>query len=149
MKNKIIKVVIIVCTIIIFIDQLSKYLVIKYSSKDFGNDFFKIELAENTGIAFGFNKDNTKNILLTCLVLTIIIYFLKNQYDKLDLKTTIAISIALGGGISNLIDRIFRGGVLDFIKILDFPIFNIADICICISWFLLVIFLIFYSNEKL
>ena len=105
--KKVIKIVIIVCIIIIFIDQLSKYLVVKYSLNNFGNDFFKFELAENTGIAFGVNKDNGKNILLTILVLSVIISFFKNQYDKLDLKTTIAISIALGGGISNLIDRIF------------------------------------------
>ena len=66
----------------------------------------------------------------------------------MDTKTTITVSMAIGGGFSNLIDRIFRGGVLDFISIWKFPKFNIADICVCMAWLLIVIFLVVYSNKK-
>ncbi len=59
-----------------------------------------------------------------------------------------AISLALGGGISNIIDRVFRGGVLDFIKVLFIPNFNIADLCICTGWILIVIFLIIYTKKE-
>ncbi|MBR3697621.1 MAG: signal peptidase II [Clostridia bacterium] len=146
--KKIIKIVLIVCTIIVILDQLTKFLVIKYISSGFGNQNFKVEIVENTGMAFGFNDGNTKNIFLTVIILFIIISFLRNQKNELDTKTTIAVSLALGGGISNLIDRIFRGGVLDFISIWKFPKFNIADVSICIAWFLLIIFLIIYTNKK-
>jgi signal peptidase II len=66
----------------------------------------------------------------------------------MDTKTLVAISLVLGGGISNIIDRIFRGGVLDFIKILFIPNFNIADVCICTGWVLIVIFLIIYTRKE-
>ena len=60
----------------------------------------------------------------------------------------VAISMALGGGLSNIIDRIFRGGVLDFIKIPIIPNFNIADMSICIGWVLIVVFLIIYTKKE-
>lgn len=138
-KNKIIKIVVIVCLIVILLDQGTKFLATKFLSD---------KVVQNTGMAFGFNDGNAKNIILTIFVLIILISFLKNQRNELDTKTIIALSLALGGGVSNLLDRIFRGGVLDFIGIWKFPKFNIADICICLAWGLLIIFLIIYSNKK-
>lgn len=147
MNNKIIKIVFIVCLIVIIIDQGTKFWVIQSAQKRVGTENFGLEITENTGMAFGFNSGNNKNIVLTIFVLVIIISFLRNQRNQLDTKTIIAVSLALGGGISNLIDRIFRGGVLDFIKIWNFPRFNIADICVCTAWVLLVIFLIIYTKK--
>ena len=146
MKNKILKIVIIISIIVIIIDQGTKLIITKFDG--FGNEAFGIVVTENTGMAFGFNDGNVKNIVLTIFVLGLLISFLKNQKEQLDTKTTIAISLAVGGGFSNLIDRFFRGGVLDFISILKFPKFNVADICICTAWILIVIFLIFYSSKK-
>lgn len=139
MKNKIIKIVLIVSLIVLLFDQGSKFLAIKYLSED---------IVQNTGMAFGFNDGNAKNIVLTLVILFIMISFLRNQKNELDTKTIIAVSLAFGGGISNLIDRIFRGAVLDFIQIWKFPAFNIADICVCTAWILLIIFLIIYTNKK-
>ena len=147
-KSKVLKITIIVCIIIIVIDQLSKILVTKYVPERIGNDHFAIETVENTGMAFGFNSGNTKNIFLSCLVIFIIITFIKNQMEQLETKVLVAISMALGGGISNIIDRIFRGGVLDFIKIPIVPNFNIADLCICTGWLLIIIFLIIYTKKE-
>ena len=148
MKNKIIKIVLIVCLIVLILDQGSKFLVTKFAPDGLGSENLGFVITENTGMAFGFNQGNGKNIVLTIFVLLILISFLKNQKNELDTKTIIAVSLALGGGISNLIDRIFRGGVLDFISIWKFPKFNIADICVCSAWVLIVIFLVLYSNKK-
>lgn len=147
-ENKILKIVIIVVLIITIVDQLSKILVTRLVSKNIGNEYFGFEIVENTGMAFGFNSGNTKNIILSIFVILMISSFIKNQKNEIDTKTAIAISMVLGGGISNLIDRIFRGGVLDFIKVLFIPNFNVADICICIGWVLLVIFLIIYTQKE-
>lgn len=146
--KKILTIVVTFCIVIIAIDQLSKYLVTKNVTEKIGNDYFAIEITENTGMAFGFNSGNTKNIFLSLIVIFIIISFIRNQRELIGTKELMAISLALGGGISNIIDRVFRGGVLDFIKVLFIPNFNIADLCICTGWILIVIFLIIYTKKE-
>lgn len=145
--SKMLKIAIIVCIIIIAIDQLSKILISNFVPETVGNEYFAIEITKNTGMAFGFNSGNTKNIVLSTFVIFIMITFIKNQRNQIDEKTLVAISMVIGGGISNIIDRIFRGGVFDFIKILFIPNFNIADLCICTGWLLLVIFLVIYTRK--
>lgn len=147
-KNKILKIVIIIVLIITILDQVSKILITSLVPNGIGNENFAIEITENTGMAFGFNSGNAKNIVLSAFVLFILISFIRNQRNELDTKTTVAISMVIGGGFSNMIDRIFRGGVLDFIKILFIPNFNLADVAICTGWLLIVIFLIVYSRKE-
>ena len=146
--KKVLKIVITVCIIIIAIDQLSKFLITQFIPSTVGNEYFGIEITENTGMAFGFNSGNTKNIFLSLIVIFIIISFIRNQKEQLEPKVLIAISMALGGGISNSIDIMFRWGSLDYIKILFIPDFNIADLCICIGWILIVVFLIIYTKKE-
>ncbi|MBQ3792595.1 MAG: signal peptidase II, partial [Clostridia bacterium] len=60
---------------------------------------------------------------------------------------TVSISLILGGGIGNMIDRIFRGYVVDFLDFCAFPkiwnyVFNVADACVCVGVALLVLALI-------
>ena len=62
MKNKTIKLIVIIVTILIILDQASKILVGNLFQETWGNDYFKIEIATNTGMAFGFNDGNGKNI---------------------------------------------------------------------------------------
>ena len=133
--------------ILIIIDQTSKILITSFLHEPIGNEFVGIQIVNNTGMAFGFNDGNVKNIFLTIFVIAIVIGFIKNQAERIDKKTKIALSIVLAGGISNLIDRIFRGAILDFIRIYKFPIFNIADIYVVLGWILLVVFLIQYSRK--
>lgn len=147
MKNKTVKMIVIIVAIIILVDQASKLLVSNLLTETIGNDFFKLEIANNTGMAFGFNDGNIKNIFISIFVLVIVISFIKNQLERIDKKTAIVIAMALGGAISNLIDRIFRGSVLDFIKIYKIPNFNLADMFIVIGWILIIIFLIDFSRK--
>ena len=147
LKNKVIKSIIIIVILLTIIDQISKILITQFIHEPIGNEFFGIEIVNNTGMAFGFNDGNVKNIFLSIFVLAIVFGFIKNQAERLDNKTIVALSIIISGGISNLIDRLFRGGVLDFIKVYKFPIFNIADIYVVLGWILLVIFLIKYSRK--
>ncbi len=147
MKNKTIKIMIIVVAILLIIDQTSKILVSSFVKQPIGNEYIGLEVTNNTGLAFGFNEGNTKNIFIMIGVIIIIIKFVINQIEQIDSKTAISISMALAGGIGNLIDRIFRGSVLDFIKIYKFPIFNFADICVVMGWILIIIFLIDYTRK--
>lgn len=147
MKNKIVKLIVIISIIIILIDQVSKILVSNFVKEPIGNEYFKIEIVTNTGMAFGFNKGNVSNIIITLFILAIIIRFIISQIERIDKKTAVAIALVLGGAIGNLLDRFFRSSVLDFIKIYKIPNFNFADFSIIIGWILIVIFLIDFSRK--
>lgn len=148
MKNKIVRGLLIIVITLIVIDQVSKILVSNFLKEPVGNEFVGLEIVTNTGMALGFNEGNIKNILLTIFVLIIIIRFVKNQIERIDTKTMVAISLVLAGGIGNLIDRFFRGGVLDFIKLYKIPIFNLSDVFVVLGWILLVIFIIDFTRKN-
>ncbi|MBQ7410398.1 MAG: signal peptidase II [Clostridia bacterium] len=148
MKNKTVKLIVILVTILVIIDQVSKILVTNLVDGQVGNEYIGFQIANNTGLAFGFNDgSNVKNIFLMIFVLFIVIRFVKNQIELIDTKTAISLSMILSGGIGNLLDRIFRGAVVDFIKILKFPIFNIADCLIVVGTILLIIFLVIFTRK--
>lgn len=148
MKNKTVKLIIIIGIILIIIDQVSKILVSNLVKEPIGNDNFRLEVPYNSGMALGLNEGNVKNIVISIFVLAVVISFVKNQIERIDSKTAVAISMIIGGAIGNLIDRFFRGSILDFIKILSFPTFNFADCFIVIGWILIVVFLISFSIKK-
>ncbi len=149
MKEKKNIILITLSVLLIAIDQLSKILVSIFINNPLGNDIIGFEVATNRGIAFGLNdSSNLANIVLTIAILGLIISFIKKQNEKIDNKTMVALSLMISGGISNLIDRFIRGGVLDFIKIYKFPIFNLADIFVVIGWILLIVFIMMYSSKK-
>lgn len=126
------------------IDQASKYLIINYLHKDITiiKNILYFTYTKNNGAAFSILIGKRLFlIIITLLIIITIIYYIKknNVKDKINI---IAFSLVLGGSIGNLIDRIIRGYVVDFISIkvfkYNFPIFNIADSFICIGVFLLV-----------
>ena len=143
-SKKIFKIILILVIVIVLIDQISKILVDKFMPDEtvILQNVLSITKYENEGIAFGINNQNVSNIALILLVLTIIIRFVITQRKNLTIKVTVFISMMIAGGISNLIDRIFRGAVFDFIEIGDIPIFNLEDSFIVIGWILFVIDLI-------
>ncbi|WP_033830006.1 signal peptidase II [Prochlorococcus marinus] len=135
---------------IVLIDQFTKYLMF-YNKKLFINkDFllFKLDFVANYGAAF--NILSGSRILLSLIsiffsILLIYLIFRKNPLNSLDLYSY---SFILGGTIGNGIDRIYRGFVVDFINlnIINFPVFNIADISINIG-FIFLLYNIFKNNR--
>ena len=135
---------------IVLIDQFTKYLMF-YNNKLFINkDFllFKLDFVKNYGAAF--NIFSGSRILLSLIsiffsILLIYLIFRKNNLNTLDLYSY---SFILGGTIGNGIDRIYKGFVVDFINlnIINFPVFNIADISINIG-FIILLYNIFKNNR--
>lgn len=98
------------------------------------------EFSKNPGIAFGI-ADTVPGILffLIALGLIVLIYFGK-ELDLTKKSNQIGIGLVLGGGVSNILDRIFYGYVIDFIDIFSISTFNFADLAIIIGSIVLVVY---------
>ena len=135
---------------IIIIDQFTKYFIF-YNYKTFvNNDFilFKIDFVKNYGAAFNILSGSRLLLSIISVIFSVMLIYLilsKNSSNSIDLYSY---SIILGGSIGNGIDRILRGYVIDFINlnIIDFPVFNIADLSINIG-FIILIYKIFKKNK--
>ena len=154
MKNKKSALIVIsLIIVLILLDQISKIFIIINPENIIIKGILRFKITENTGGAFGIGEGSTITYIITnIVVLGIIIKFMVNGNKLIDKKTKILLSLILAGGISNLIDRITRGYVIDFIDITElikFPILNLADIYITIGWVgIVVIFTIFTFKEK-
>lgn len=138
------------------LDQLTKVIIARnipvYSNIRIIPDFFNLTHIRNRGAIFGFFSQSGSRAIhlfllaasLAALVL-IIYYFLKVSPDKKLIK--ISLSLILAGALGNLFDRCIHGYVVDFldfyVKNWHWPAFNVADFCISIGAFLLVIIFFF------
>ena len=133
--------------VIVIIDQLSKFLVIDKNISIIPN-FIEFNYTQNTGGAFGIGRINFILIISIIIIIEIIVFLIK---ENTKITNYIPFVLLLSGSIGNLIDRIFKGYVIDFIdiNILDFPNFNIADISIFSGViFLLYIILLKSTNDN-
>jgi signal peptidase II len=104
--------------------------------------FLSFTLSFNKGISFGmFNDPNSQQIVFVVISICIIAYLVFMM--KFNTRSIISTSLIVGGAIGNVIDRVKLGAVVDFIHLhyqsYHFPIFNVADMAICIGCFLLII----------
>lgn len=107
---------------------------------------------ENRGAAFGiFQDQRTFLLILTAIILICVCYVLWRipSDKKYNLLKLLCIMIT-AGGIGNLIDRVRLNYVVDFIyfSLIDFPIFNVADIYVTTSMFLLLILVLCYYKDE-
>ena len=126
---------------IIILDQFTKYLIFYNYETFINNDFllFRLDFVKNYGAAFNIFSGN--RIFLSCIsiIFSILLTYLILRKNTLILVDLYSYSFILGGTIGNGMDRILRGYVIDFINlnIINFPVFNIADISINIGFIFL------------
>ena len=114
------------------------------------NNFFHITYIHNDGAAFGIMAGKAIFLIgLPALMMATGIVVLALFRKKLDPLVLIAIALITGGGTGNLIDRSIYGYVIDFIdfKIWN-PIFNIADIAVCVGCGLIILYLLVIGGRK-
>lgn len=134
---------------LVAIDQLLKYLAVAYlepiGSFPLFDRFLQLSYVENTGAAFGsFSAYTTLLSAFTGIVL--VAGFVVLLSGKLQSRwTQIAAVLILAGGTSNLIDRVFRGFVVDYIEplFIRFAVFNFADMLVCVGAAIWIIYLIY------
>ena len=145
--KKLHKIILVIVILIILVDQLSKILIINAGEITLISDILKLKV-DNEDNGMYDETSRAVNIITNITILCIIYGLIKNHNQFVAKKTKILLSFALGGGISNVIDKIFRGQVVEFIDIGNVPSINIADICIAIGWIsFIAIFASFSSKE--
>ncbi len=119
-----------------FIESLIKYYLINKIPKEgfylFGN-FLQIGYFPNQNIAFGLPLPQTLIIILVIIILVILSFFWWSSLTKNKLWQLLAVSLIILGALSNLIDRLIFGHVIDYLNIFIWPVFNLADVMIVIG----------------
>ena len=113
---------------------------------------FQLQYLENRGAAFGLLQNARIFFLaVTLIALAAVIYVLvrlplKRKYIVLRFLMV----LIAAGAVGNMIDRVFLGYVRDFLyfSLIDFPIFNVADIYVTCATILLILLLLFYYKEE-
>lgn len=142
----------IIAVVFIAIDQIVKNWAAEVLTKGeiaVIKDVLYLKYTENTGVAFSMFSDNRIMLIgITSVMLIVVLaFFLSGKVtEKLE---QFSLALMLSGGVGNLIDRISLGYVIDYIdvRIINFAIFNFADICICVGAFLLCVS-VYFSDKK-
>lgn len=129
----------IIAAALVALDQLVKYLVMTHIP--FGDHvpfipyILELTYVKNTGAAFSIFSEHTWVLALVSLAMSAVLAlalwknFFRHPFGKL------AITLLLAGAVGNLIDRAFRGFVVDMFNVLfmRFAVFNVADICVVVG----------------
>lgn len=143
--------------LLVGIDQLIKYFVVLYlkpvESVMFIKGFLQFSYVENTGAMMGLMEGKTSIMIVAALIVLIVLcVLLLTNKIKFGFEFCCFIMIA-AGGIGNIIDRIWRGFVVDYIEVLfvDFYVFNFADCLVTVGAFLILFYEIYgiYKDFKL
>lgn len=123
----------------IIVDQLTKFLCAK--NMVIIPNVLRFSIVTNTGGAFSFfSGDNVMVIILNFILIAMVARFIFMYKDRIRKLMGVALILVIAGGTSNLIDRVFKGYVMDFIDFgHKFPVFNLADITLIVGWIIFVI----------
>lgn len=135
---------------VIVLDQITKMIVASNmelggKSVEFINGFIEFSYIHNEGGAWGLMSGKTWLLVSLTVIAMLICLALLLRHGAENKLMFWAVILILSGGIGNMIDRIFRGGkVIDFLnfEFIDFPVFNIADIAVCVGTALLFLYFI-------
>ena len=142
--------------ILTLLDQYTKLLALTHLRQKPGipliQGVLELKYLENRGIAFGMFQGKVAVFVVLCLVfLAAALYvFIRMPKEKYFLPLMLITFLIVAGALGNFIDRLFRGFVVDFIyfSLIDFPIFNVADIYVVCGGILLVLFVCLKYKEE-
>ena len=135
---------------VILIDQFTKHFIFINYKTIINKDFllFRLDYVKNYGAAFNFFNGSRIFLSIISIIFSIILIYLILKKNTINQSDLFAYSFILGGTIGNGIDRILKGFVIDFINlnIINFPVFNIADISINVG-FIFLLYRIFKTKQ--
>jgi signal peptidase II len=144
---------------IVFLDQLTKIIVLRLlrstEEKVIVDGFFKFVHWQNTGAAWSMFHGNNELLAIISLLALLGLFIYRDRFESRTVLGQISLGLIFGGIIGNLIDRLFRSSVVDFVyfylhqrggREVGFPAFNVADTAICTGVGLL--FLLSWRTEQ-
>lgn len=132
----------------VFLDQLTKWLAVVYlqgePSFPLWKDVLHLTFVKNEGAAFGMLSDHRWVFMIVSTVAIIGIAVYLFRFPPKSRYVQITLSMIIGGGIGNMIDRFLLGYVIDFIDftLINFAVFNVADSFVTVGAFMLMGYLI-------
>ena len=147
---------IIAVVVLILLDQGTKFWALA-SLKPIHNmtlmeGFMDLTFVENRGVAFGmFSGQRWFILLLTGIIAVGLIWFYKAMPKKKEyFPLRVSLVLVLSGAIGNIIDRLFRGYVVDFFEFtfFEWPVFNVADIYVVVGVILLALMILFVVKDE-
>lgn len=141
--------------LLVALDQITKFIVrtsfALYESHPLIKNVFHLTYIQNTGIAWGmFKNGRTIFLILTVAVLLICAcIYAKIPENKRFTPIRVCLVFLVSGAIGNMIDRISLHYVVDFFdfRLINFPIFNVADIYVTVSMIVLILLSAFYYHD--
>lgn len=142
--------------VLVLADQFTKMLADTYLKNRAGipliEGVFELAYVENRGAAFGMLQNQRIFFLvLTVAALVALVYlYSKIPAEKKFYPLSVTVIFLIAGAVGNMIDRTLNGYVIDFLyfKLIDFPVFNVADIYVTVSCFVLIFLLLFFYKEE-
>jgi signal peptidase II len=156
-SNKILNLIFIITSVLILIfDQITKYLINKMPQSRFPVEiipnFIYITRITNTGAAFGLFQNKTNIFIIISIIAIVLIIILKIKMNIKSFFYNLGLGFILGGALGNLMDRLLRiGEVTDFLNVVFFAVFNVADSFITIGFCIIIIFIVrsFFKKDAI
>lgn len=138
---------------LVALDQLVKYLVLTYiplhGSVPFLPHLMDLTFVKNTGAAFSMLSEHTWMLTACSLVMSAVLAVAVWKKFFVHPLGRTALTLVLAGAVGNLIDRAFRGYVVDMFRTLfiDFAVFNVADICVVVGGIAAGVYYVFFFDK--
>ena len=141
---------------LLIIDQLTKIQAVKTLKNQDAipliNNVFELQYLENHGAAFGILQGQRIFFVIITIIIVIVVFYVyaKMPLDRRFNKLRVILVLIASGALGNFIDRTRQGYVVDFFyfKLINFPIFNVADIYVTAAAIALVVFILFYYKDE-
>lgn len=146
----------IIAAVLIVADYITKLwaerVLTKISSIPLIENVFHLTYVENRGIAFGmFSGGRVVFIAVSLIVMAVLLIIVfKTPKDTRTVWLKGGTSLVIAGAIGNLIERLVKGYVVDFFdfRLINFPVFNVADIAVCVGVVMLLIHFLFAEDSE-
>jgi signal peptidase II len=144
-----------IAAVVIGLDQYTKYLVrtrlpknVSWNPIPWLDRYVTFTHLDNTGAAFGLFQNMNLVFIIIAIVVIVMIALYYRQLAGSSWMLRLAFGLQMGGAAGNLIDRVVRGYVTDFIDVRIWPVFNLADSSVVVGTTLLAIYVFFMDQEE-